>query len=75
MSQLLKDDAGIPIPQHVTEDGSNFEQTKGRNGAMFVEVVDLDAKLTAILSAIETMDANLKSSQAAILAAINNSST
>ena len=65
MAQLIKDDAGIPIPQHSTEDGISFEQTKGRNGAMFVEVVGLEKKLDEVISAIQAL-------QQAIVNAINS---
>lgn len=36
MPELLRDDNGLPVPQHMVENGDGFEETRGREGALFV---------------------------------------
>lgn len=47
MATLLKDDAGIPIPQYVNGLG-NFEEMHGMNGAIMAYVAQLDTVLASV---------------------------
>lgn len=48
MPTLLKDDAGIPIPQYSNNIDSGFEPMRGENGAIYAYVAQLNDVLTAI---------------------------
>lgn len=48
MATLLKDDAGIPIPQYSNNLDSSFEPMRGENGAIYAYVAQLNDVIAAI---------------------------
>lgn len=53
MPNLLTDSQGKPAPQYLAVNGSTFEFSKGREGAMFVEATNVESKLSSENTALQ----------------------
>lgn len=53
MATLLKDDAGVPIPQYMNESGTGFESMQGAGGAINAQVAGLLDSLASIVAAVD----------------------
>lgn len=58
MATLLKDDAGIPIPQYTNPQGNGFEPMQGAGGAINARVDGLLEAIARLKEAVDTLVAD-----------------
>lgn len=68
MATLLKDDAGVPIPQYMNSAGNGFEGMTGKDGAINAQIDGLIDALAAIKTATDATTSTVNELKEAVSA-------